>query len=121
MMTRTKGQVEAEISEAVVKFEREYMGRGPTDIKTYLIRDMVIVRLSGILTPAEQQLVKAGDVELLKQVRTKLLESGRQWLEKSIHEIVGLPVISMHADLSSKTGERVIIFILPENIEEKFA
>lgn len=120
MTRKTKGQVEAEISKAVVKFEREYMGRGPADAKTHLIRDMVIVRLKGILTPAEHQLVKAEGVELLKQVRTKLLETGRQQLEKVVQEIMGLPVVSMYSDLSTKTGERVIVFILSESIEERF-
>ena len=117
---KTKGQAEAEISKAVVEFEREYMGRGPADIKTHIVRDMVIVRLTGILTPAEQQLVRAGNVELLKQVRTKLLEGGREWLEQSVQEITGLPVITTHSDLSTKTGERIIVFILSDNIEEKF-
>ena len=70
MTRKTKGQIEALISQAAVKFEREYMGRGPSDARTHLIQDMVIVRLKGILTPAEQQLVKAEGVELIKQVRT---------------------------------------------------
>jgi len=121
MMTRkTKGQLEAEISQALVKFEREYMGRGPTDVKTYLIRDMVVVRLKGVLTPAEHQLVKAEGVELLKQVRAKLLETGRQQVGDAIEEITGLRVLSMHADLSTKTGERIVIFVLSENLEERF-
>lgn len=113
--------MEAEISQAVVKFERDYMGRGPMDTKTHLLRDMVIVRLKGILTPAEHQLVKVQGVELLKEVRTKLLETGRQRLEKSIQEITGLPVVSMHSDLSTKTGERIVIFVLSEDIEERLA
>jgi len=113
--------MEAEVSQAVVKYEREYMGRGPTDARTHLLRDMVIVRLKGILTPAEHQLVKVEGVELLKEVRTKLLETGRQRLEKSIQEITGLPVVSMHSDLSTKTGERIVIFVLSEDIEERLA
>lgn len=113
--------MEAEISQAVVKFERDYMGRGPMDTKTHLLRDMVIVRLKGILTPAEHQLVKVQGVELLKEVRTKLLETGRQRLEKIIQEITGLPVVSMHSDLSTKTGERIVIFVLSEDIEERLA
>jgi len=121
MTRKTKGQLEAEISQEVVKFEREYMGRGPFDIHTHLVQDLVIIRLKGILTPAEHQLVKVEGVELLKQVRTKLLETGRERLEKSIQEITGLPVASMHADLSTRTGERVIIFVLSESLEERLA
>jgi len=120
MTRKTKGQLEAEIGQALVKFEREYMGRGPTDVKTYLIRDMVVVRLKGVLTPAEHQLVKAEGVELLKQVRAKLLETGRQQVGDAIEEITGLRVLSMHADLSTKTGERIVIFVLSENLEERF-
>jgi len=121
MTRKTRGQVEALISQAVVKFEREYMGRGPFDVKTDLVRDMAIVRLKGILTPAEQQLVKAEGAELIKQVRSKLLESGRERLEKSIRDVTGLPVLSMHSDLSTRTGERIILFVFSENIEARFA
>ncbi len=118
-MQRTKGQVEAEISKAIVKFEREYMGRGPTGVKTSIVQDMVLVRLTGVLTPAEEHLVKLEGVELIKQVRAKLLESGRSLLEAEIQGLTGCQVLSMHADLSTKTGERVILFTLDTNLEER--
>ncbi|MFQ5830471.1 MAG: DUF2294 domain-containing protein [Candidatus Methylomirabilia bacterium] len=121
MCKRTKGQLEAQISKLMVAFEKEYMGRGPTDVKTYLLRDMVLVRLKGVLTPAEQQLVKAQGVELLKQVRSKLLETGREMLEKGLRELTGCRVVSMHSDLSTRTGERIILFTLSENLEERLA
>ena len=121
MPKRTKGQLEAEIGKAIVAFEREFMGRGPTEIKTYVLHDMVLVRLKGVLTPAESQLIKVEGVELLKQVRTKLLETGRNLLEKSLRDLTGCDVISLHSDLSTRTGERMIIFVLSENLEAKFA
>lgn len=120
VMARTKGQLEAEISRALVKFELEYMGRGPTDARTYLIRDMILVRLKGILTPAEQQLVRVEGVELLKEVRLKLLEGGRKLLERIIKDLTGCEVISMHSDLSTKTGERIIIFVVDDDVERRF-
>lgn len=120
MTRKTKGQVEAEISQAVVKFELEYMGRGPSDVRTHLLQDMIVVRLQGILTPAERQLVKVEGVELIKQVRAKLLETGKSGLKQSVEEITGLSAVSMHADLSTTTGERVILFVMGDNVEEKF-
>ena len=120
MTGKTKGQVEAEISQAVVKFELEYMGRGPSDVRTHLLQDMIVVRLQGILTPAERQLVKVEGVELIKQVRAKLLETGKSGLKQSVEEITGLSAVSMHADLSTTTGERVILFVMGDNVEEKF-
>ena len=118
--TRTRGQLEAEISKALVKFELEYMGRGPADARTHLVRDLILVRLKGILTPAEQQLVRVEGVELLKEVRSKLLEGGREVLERIIKDLTGCDVISMHSDLSTRTGERIIVFVVSEDLERQF-
>jgi len=116
MTRKTKGQIEAEISEAVIKFEKEFMGRGPLETKTYIIDDLVLVRLKGVLTPAEHQLAKATDQsnarELIKKMRITLLENGRAILESAIETVTGQPVVSLHTDISTRTGERVIIFTL---------
>lgn len=116
MTGKTKGQVEAEISEAVIKFEKEYMGRGPLETKTYIIDDLVLVRLKGVLTQAEYQLAKTSESsrgrELIKQTRIELLEKGRVLLEAVVESIVGRRIKSLHTDISTLTGERVIIFTL---------
>ena len=115
---KTKGQLEAEISEAVIKFEKEYMGRGPEETKTYIIDDMVLVRLRGVLTPAEKNLAKIdGNSQgraLIKQVRIELLEKARPLLEAIIQDITGQVPRSLHTDISTTTGERIIIFTLNE-------
>jgi uncharacterized protein YbcI len=115
-VAKSKGQIEAEISEALIKFEKEYMGRGPEETKTYIIDDMVLVRLRHVLTPAEQQLAKTGDGTagrvLIKQVRTELLEKARPLLEAIVTETTGKKVISLHTDISTITGNRIIIFTL---------
>ncbi|OHB85460.1 MAG: hypothetical protein A2Z38_03515 [Planctomycetes bacterium RBG_19FT_COMBO_48_8] len=115
-MAKSKGQLEADISEALIKFEKEYMGRGPEQTKTYIIGDMIVVRLQRVLTPAEQQLAGASDEmtgrTLIKRVRTELLEKARPLLEQIITDLTGRRVISLHTDISTVTGERVIIFTL---------
>jgi uncharacterized protein YbcI len=115
-MAKSKGQLEADVSEALIKFEKEYMGRGPEQTKTYIIGDLIVVRLQRVLTPAEQQLAKASDemrgLTLIKQLRTELLEKARPLLEQIIKEITGRNVKSLHTDISTVTGERVIIFTL---------
>lgn len=113
---KSRGQIEAEISEAVIKFEKEFMGRGPTETKTYLIDDLVLVRLKGIMTQAEHQLARSENTakgrELIKQVRHELLEGGRPLLEAVLKDLLGRRPVSMHTDLSTITGERVILFTL---------
>ncbi len=115
-MNKTRGQLEAEICEAVIKFEKEYMGRGPVETKAYLIDDMVLVRLKNVLTQAELRLADSGGTkdgrELIKRVRITLLEQGRHLLESAIESILGVRVRSLHTDISTVTGERVILFSL---------
>jgi uncharacterized protein YbcI len=120
-MKRTKGQVEAEISIALIQFEKDYMGRGPQETKAFILDDMILVRLIGVLTPAEQQLIKNPQgTELIKRVRSNLLEQGRELLTSAIEKITNVKIVSLHTDISTKTGERVIIFTLNENLEGKF-
>ena len=121
METKTKGQVEAAISEAITKFEREFKGRGPTEVRTYLVQDLVVVRLKGILIPAEEHLLANGDAvvgrQLVKHVREALIERGRPRLESIITGLTGKKVLSLHADVSTKADERIIVFTLDEEVE----
>ncbi len=113
---KSKGELEAEVSQAIIRFEKEYMGRGPLETKTYLLDDMVLVRLKNVLTTAELKLAEAEERhqgrELIKQARQKLLEHGRPLLEAVIRDILGVGVRSLHTDISTKTGERIIVFTL---------
>ena len=113
---KTHGEIEAAICERISRFEQDYMGRGPKDIHTHLLGDFLVVRLQGVLTAAEQQLVKSLAAEkgrdLLKQVRTHLIETARPVMEAMVQEITGVKVVSMHHDISTKTGEEVVLFTL---------
>ncbi|HCT84501.1 MAG: hypothetical protein DKM50_05195 [Candidatus Margulisiibacteriota bacterium] len=120
MEPKTKGKIEAQISEAIIKFEKEYMGRGPSETKTYIIKDMILIRLKGVLTPAEEQLTKTIEgADLVKKTRVKLLEGARILLEKIVNTITSCQIKSLHSDISTKTGERIIVFSLDQNLEEK--
>lgn len=121
MTEKTKGQIEAQISEAIIKFEKEYMGRGPIETKTYIISDMILIRLKGVLTPAEEQLAKSSEGStLIKRTRVQLLEGAKLLLEKLIFDITACQIVSLHSDISTKTGERVIIFTVDKNFEKLF-
>lgn len=113
---KTKGEIEAGICEGITRFEQEYMGRGPKDIHAHLIGDLLVIRLQGVLTAAEQQLVKSLPAEkgrdLLKQVRTHLIETARPVMEAMVEEITGAKVLSLHHDVSTVTGEEFVLFTL---------
>jgi uncharacterized protein YbcI len=116
---KTQGEIEAAICDGMTRFEQEYMGRGPKDIHAHLIGDLLVVRLQGVLTAAEQHLVRSLPAEkgrdLLKEVRTQLIEAARGVLETLVHEVTGVKALSLHHDISTSTGEEVVIFTLGES------
>ena len=113
---KTQGEIEAAVCEGMTRFEQDYMGRGPKDVHSHLIGDLLIVRLQGVLTAAEQQLAKALADErgrdLLKQVRSHLIETARPVMEAMVVKATGVKVVSLHHDISTNTGEEIVIFTL---------
>ena len=121
---KTLGEIEAAICAGITHFEQDYMGRGPKDIRAHLIGDLLVVRLQGVLTVAEQQLAKTLPPEkgrdLLKQVRTHLIETARPIMEAMVEEVTEVKVVSLHHDISTKTGEEVVLLTLngPPTVRE---
>jgi uncharacterized protein YbcI len=116
---KTKGEIEAEISCAIVQFEIDYMGRGPKESRTHIIEDMVVVRLKGVLTPAEEQLTKTSDgKELVKKMRATLIDKARALLYQVVGDITGSKITDLHTDISLDSGERVFVFMLETNLEK---
>ena len=116
---KTQGEIEAAICEGIRRIEQEFMGRGPKDIHSHLIDALVVIRLEGVLTAAEQQLAQSLPTEkgrgLLKQVRTQLIETARPVLEAMVREVTGVKVVSLHHDISTVSGEEMVIFTLAES------
>ena len=119
-MDKTKGTLEAEISKALTHWEKSYLGRGSVSVKSDILRDMIIVNLQGILTAAEYAVCQDKDGLLsVKLHRNTLVESGLDELKEIIRSITGDEVVSFHTDLSTQTGERVIIFKLSSDLQSK--
>jgi uncharacterized protein YbcI len=119
VVMNTRGEIEAAICEEIRRFEQEHMGRGFKEIRAHLLDDLLVVRLIGVLTAAEQHLAKSLPGEkgrdLLKQVRTHLLETARPMLEAMVQKVTGIAVLSLHHDVSTITGEEVVLFTLAES------
>jgi uncharacterized protein YbcI len=130
---KSQGEIEAAVCDGVSRFQQEFIGRGPRDIHAHLVGTLVLVRLQGVLTPAERQLVAprpgsaaghdAGNGHengngngngraLLKQVRAHMVATGRPLLEEVVQEATGVRLVSVHHDISTVTGEEVLVFSL---------
>ncbi len=122
MSNPTRGEVEAALANAIIQFEKDHLGRGPVEARVFIIEDLILVRLRGVLTPAEVKLAQNPDGHnLIKQVRRQLLEGSRSLLEEIVQRMTESRVVSLHTDISIKTGERVIVFTMAEDLEERFS
>ena len=121
MRPKTRGETEAEFTKAMIQIEKEYLGRGPSDARTFLLHDMIIVRLRGILTPAELKLCESREGrDLVKETRRQLFESARPLIEDAVRRAAGCNVTSLHTDMSTRTGERVVVLTVDTNLEHEF-
>jgi uncharacterized protein YbcI len=119
--SQTKGQLEAKIAVAITQFEREHVGHGPQEVRAWIVEDMILVRLKRVLAPAEQKLARDPEGHrLVKEVRQQLIEGSSPMLHEMILDLTGVELISLHSDISIKTGERVFIFSLAEDLEARF-
>jgi CheY-like chemotaxis protein/uncharacterized protein YbcI len=116
--TLTQAESEAAICDGIIRFQEEYLGWRSEQIHVHLIKDLLVVRIRGALTLAERQLGKSMSPEkgrdLIKQARKQLLELARPMLGSLVHEVAGVKVLSMHHDISTVTGEEMVIFTLAE-------
>ncbi len=118
---KSQGEYEDEFTKAIIKFEKEQLGRGPDSARTYFLGDMILIRLGGVLTHAESKLAQEREGQaLIKEVRRQLHEISRPLIEKIVKDILGYEVISLHTDMSVKTGERIIVLIVEGNLDELF-
>ena len=118
---RTKGEIEGAVRNAIIKFEQEFMGRGPEDVRVFIVRDIILIRLKGVLTPAERQLAKTEDgIEMVKRLRQTLIAQGRKKLCEEIGEITGVKATALFTDIDTHIGERMIVFALAQDLESAF-
>ncbi|MFJ7938159.1 DUF2294 domain-containing protein [Peribacillus sp. NPDC096622] len=118
-MVNSKKKLEAEISAAFITFQRELMGRGPQEAKTYIVQDMIITRFKGVLTVEEKHLVSQDTGrKLVKEMRQVLREMYSKDFEEIVKRLTKCNVLSSHSDISTKMEERLEVFIVDRDLEK---
>src|SRR5215831_4507760 len=113
-----EGFMENAVRNAVIKFEQEFLGRGPDEVRAFVVRDLVVVRLKGVLTPAERQLAKTAEgVEMVKRLRQNLIAQGRDKLCEQVSEITGAKILGVFTDIDVQLGERVFVFTVDRELQ----
>jgi uncharacterized protein YbcI len=111
---------EAEFTEAIIKVEKEFLGRGPLEACIFFVQDMILVRLRGVLTPAEMKLAESREGQtLVKETRRQLFETSRALLlDEIVRQILDCELISLHTDMSTKTGERIVVITVDTDLDK---
>ncbi len=118
---RSKGETEAAVRTAIIKFEQEFLGRGPDDVRAFIVRDLLVVRLKGVLTPAERQLAKTPEgIDMVKRLRQNLIAQGRERVCEQVMELTGAKVTALFTDIDTHVGERIFVFTLDSDLEASF-
>lgn len=119
----TKGTLEAEVANAVSRFQREQQGRGPADVRVNLIGDLVLVRTTGIFTQTESHLAASEEGRrLIVSARRELRSINRAESEQIVAAIAGCAVVRSYYDLdvlAGDQGEQMEIYILETDVEKR--
>lgn len=117
-MARRQSKLEATISDEMMAFQREFVGRGPDQIRTYAMEDLVIVRSFGVLTPAEKRIAEDPEGRnTIKTMRQQVLGAGRSTLQETIRKHTGAELLSIHSDISTRRDEWMDVFVLDRSVE----
>ena len=117
-----QGEMESQVKNAIIKFEQEFMGRGPDEVKAFIVWDLIVIRLKGVLTPAERQLAKTAEgIEMVKRLRQNLIAQGRDKLMEQLNTITGAKATALFTDIDTQIGERVFVFTMDRDLEAGFS
>ncbi|HEY4001231.1 MAG TPA: DUF2294 domain-containing protein, partial [Candidatus Xenobia bacterium] len=112
MSRLTKGSIEADVANAVVKFHREQQGRGPADVRVCLLGDLLVVRYFGVFTPTEAHLSKTEEGrKLIRSARQELRQIAREELEGLVASLVECKVLRSYFDLNVEAAEQIEVYV----------
>ena len=92
------GQLSAAICNALVRIQREYLGRGPTKARALLRDDTILVLMQDTLTKAERSLVADGRGEDVQDTRRTFQRTMRTDIVAAVEELTGRRVVAFMSD-----------------------
>ena len=120
MAQPTQGTIEAGVASAVVRFHREQIGRGPSEVKAHLSGDLLLVRCTGIFTPTEARLaISEEGRKLIRSSRQELRSINHLEIEQVIEEIVGCKVLRSYCDMAVEAAEQIEVYVLELDMERR--
>jgi uncharacterized protein YbcI len=118
---KCRGELEAELAATVARFQKDAFGRGPIETRAVLRDGLAVVHSRGVLTPVQTRLARSGmgapDVELVRQVRQRVVDRGTDELRAAVEGVLGVPVRAILTDIAPATDETAFVFTLERTVE----
>jgi len=106
------GSRSLEISNAISRLHKEFVGRGPTNSRTTIDGDLVVVLLEGGYTRAEQTLTANDNADLVAAGRLGLQDAMRQAMIAAVEQTTARRVHSFMSANDLNRNLQVEVFVL---------
>ncbi len=104
------------MSRAITRFEREFRGRGPRQVRARLAGAELRVDLSGTMTAFERRCADVLDAaqghRVLSELNRQLIEAARPALEAVIRDLTGRAVVAIEYEIDTARDEETLVFLL---------
>lgn len=113
------GELNAAISNAVVRIHSQYVGRGPTKARTVHRDDVIVTILDEALTKAERTLAANGKLEPVMAMRHGFQMTMRDALVAEVERVTGRNVRAFMSDNHIDPDIGAEVFVLDGPVTEE--
>jgi uncharacterized protein YbcI len=111
------GDLRQALSDAIVRVSADFIGRGPTRAKTYVVENIVFCVMQDTLTRGERSLVADDDGESVRQMRRRFQDAMRRHVCAAIEELTDRKVVSFLSDNDVEAETAIEVFVLDGPID----
>jgi uncharacterized protein YbcI len=110
--TLSAGELQAALSNAIVRIMREFYGKGAARSRTMIFDEYVFVVLEDVLTTAETTLRNGGAGELVRKVRMRFEDVMTATFVGEVQRLTGRTVVAYHSQVVLEPPSCFEIFVL---------
>lgn len=111
----------ARISNEMVGAQKEFFGKGPTQAKSYMLDDLLIIVMRGGLTTAEKTMLGFGHPDQVRAFRQLFENAMTERLTGLVEELTGRKVATYQSQVMFDPDVIVEMFVFADGEEHRVA
>lgn len=101
----------SQISNEMVRAQKKFFGKGPTEAKSYILDDLLIIVMRGGMTTAEKTMLEFGQQDQVRQFRQLFENEMTERLTDMIEELTGRKVLTYQSQVMFEPDIVVEMFV----------